>query len=86
MGLIKKIFCHTMRLSALSLFETLPMEKPGFFPNADNLNKELKEEERLAQISSLMMQIFKYQIHDHLPHAVAPPLVATQGNRAEEEE
>ena len=77
MGLIKKIFCHTMRLSALSLFETLP---------ADNLNKELKEEERLAQISSLMMQIFKYQIHDHLPHAVAPPLVATQGNRAEEEE
>ena len=57
MGLIKKIFCHTMRLSALSLkirvFETLPMEKPGFFPNADNLNKGLKEEERLAQISSL---------------------------------
>ena len=62
------------------------MEKPGFFPNADNLNKELKEEERLAQISSLMMQRFKYKIHDHLPHAVAPPLVATQGNRAEEEE
>ena len=33
-----------------------------------------------------MMQRFKYQIYDHLPRAVAPPLVATQGNRAEEEE
>ena len=64
MGLIKKIVCHKMRLSALSpkirVFETLPMEKPGFFLNADNLNKGLKEEERFAQTSSLMRQRFKY--------------------------
>ena len=42
--------------------------------------------ETCANIILEMMQRFKYQIYDHLPRAVAPPLVATQGNRAEEEE
>ena len=65
-----------MRLSALNLklrvFETLPMEKPGFFLNADTLNVKILAVVALAlTVMKKMMTVIAVFI-DHENFGITP--------------